>query len=141
MKSVHFLLKIFGVMMVFVAVMAPQARAQSSSNQNWIEKPVAVLQALDKVTARVSRIQIPVGKTYKFGQIAITIETCRVRPPTMTPESVAFLEINEYQNGQKAQQVFSGWMFASSPALSALEHPVYDVWVLSCAEGVTAEQE
>lgn len=125
----------FKVLILYFAVIASfgnrAAFAQNSAEQ-WDEKPVAVLQALDKVTARVSRLAVLVGETHRFGQIAITVETCRKRPPTMPPESVAFLEVDEYRPDQKPHRIFSGWMFASSPALSALEHPVYDVWVLDC---------
>lgn len=94
--------------------------------------PVAVLQGLDKVTARVERIEAPVGKTVRFGALEIAVHSCRKRPPEDPPETAAFLEIWEVKAGEAALSLFKGWMFASSPALSALEHPVYDVWVLDC---------
>ncbi|MBL6959332.1 MAG: DUF2155 domain-containing protein [Rhodospirillales bacterium] len=93
---------------------------------------VAVLQGLDKVTARVSTIEAPVGKQIRFGTLEIIARTCDKRPPEETPESASFLDIWEVQPGEAAVSVYRGWMFASSPALSALEHPVYDVWVLDC---------
>jgi len=92
----------------------------------------AVLQGLDKVTARVSTVSAPVGQTIRFGTLEIIARTCDKRPPEETPESAAFLDIWEVRPGEQAISVFRGWMFASSPALSALEHPVYDVWVLDC---------
>ena len=93
---------------------------------------VAVLQALDKVTARISTFDAPVDQAVKFGTLEIRARYCRKTPPEETPESVAFLEIDEVRRGEAATRRFSGWMFASSPAVSALEHPVYDVWVVDC---------
>jgi hypothetical protein len=94
---------------------------------------IAVLQGLDKVTARVSTIEAPVGRTVRFGALEIIARTCDKRPPEEPPESAAFLDIWEVRPGEAAISLFRGWMFASSPALSAMEHPVYDVWVLDCA--------
>ena len=92
----------------------------------------AILQGLDKVTARVSTVKAPLGDTVKFGALEIIVRTCDKRPPEETPESAAFLDVWEVRPGEPAVSIFRGWMFASSPALSALEHPVYDVWVLDC---------
>lgn len=93
---------------------------------------VAVLQALDKITARVSTIEAPVGDLVKFGTLEIIVRICDKRPPEEPPESAAFVDIWEVRRGEPTASLFRGWMFASSPALSALEHPVYDVWVLDC---------
>ncbi len=93
---------------------------------------IAVLQGMDKVTARVSTIEAPVGTVVKFGALEIIARNCDKRPPEETPESAAFLDIWEVHPGEAAVSLFRGWMFASSPALSAMEHPVYDVWVLDC---------
>jgi hypothetical protein len=102
---------------------------------------VAVLQGLDKVTARVSRIEVAVGETVTFGALEIAADACYKRPPEETPESAAFLRISETQPGEEPETVFSGWMFASSPALSALGHPVYDIWVIDCISADTAASE
>lgn len=99
---------------------------------------VAVLQGLDKVTARVSTIEAPVGDVVTFGNLEIIARHCDKRPPEETPESAAFLDIWEVREGEPAISVFRGWMFASSPALSAMEHPVYDVWVLDCKDAASA---
>ena len=93
---------------------------------------IAVLQGLDKVTARVSTFEAPVGDTVRFGTLEIIARTCDKRPPEEPPESAAFLDIWEVRPDEPAISVFRGWMFASSPALSAMEHPVYDVWVIDC---------
>ncbi|MCH7832430.1 MAG: DUF2155 domain-containing protein [Proteobacteria bacterium] len=87
---------------------------------------------MDKVTARVSTIEAPVGEVVKFGTLEIIARHCDKRPPEETPESASFLDIWEVRQGEAAVSLFRGWMYASSPALSALEHPVYDVWVLDC---------
>jgi len=92
----------------------------------------AVLRGLDKVTARVSTIEAPAGKTVHFGTLDILVRACSKRPPEETPETSAFLEVTERKPGAPPQRLFMGWMFASSPALSALEHPVYDLWVIDC---------
>ncbi|MDX1738104.1 MAG: DUF2155 domain-containing protein [Alphaproteobacteria bacterium] len=92
----------------------------------------AVLQGLDKVTARVSTFEVELDETVKFGALSITVKHCDRTPPEEPPESTAFLEVFEVKRGETAQAVFTGWMFASSPALSAMEHPVYDIWVLEC---------
>jgi hypothetical protein len=93
----------------------------------------ALLGGLDKTTARVTQFEAPIGKMVEFGTLRITVKDCRKNPPELEPESAAFMEINELYAGQpKPRNLFVGWMFASSPALSALEHPVYDVWVLDC---------
>jgi hypothetical protein len=98
-----------------------------------IAEPVALLQGLDKITARVSKFEAPVGTPVPFGTLLIRVRDCEKNPPEETPESAAFLEIDEVRPGEANLRVFSGWMFASSPALSALEHPVYDVNVLDCS--------
>lgn len=91
-----------------------------------------VMQGLDKVTARVSTFEAPLDTPVGFGALRITVRHCDRTPPEEPPESAAFLEVDEVKRGQEPAAVFTGWMFASSPALSAMEHPVYDVWVLEC---------
>ena len=114
----------------------------SSAFAETIAEPVALLQGLDKITARVSKIEVPVGTPVRFGTLSIRVRDCEKNPPEEEPESAAFLEIDEARPGEANLRVFSGWMFASSPALSALEHPVYDVNLLDCktASGSPAAQ-
>jgi len=92
----------------------------------------AVLKALDKVTARVSKITIKIGETANFGALTINLSACYFTLPEDPPESAAHLTIEEENPSEKSNYVFKGWMFSSSPALNPLEHPVYDVWVLRC---------
>lgn len=100
----------------------------------------AVLQGLDKTTARTSTFDAPVDQSVRFGRLVITVKACVKRPPEEPPQTAAFLIIDELRPGDEAvkKQVFSGWMFASSPAISALEDPVYDVTVLDCKTDTTA---
>lgn len=98
---------------------------------------VVVLRGLDKVTARTRDFEIVIGDTVQFGALSITAQYCRKRPPEETPETYAFLQINDRRTDGfgvdvEGEQVFSGWMFASRPAQNPLEHPVYDVWVVDC---------
>jgi hypothetical protein len=110
------------------------ARAQAPS----VEGSLAVLQTLDKVTGRVRSVEAPVGESVEFGPLTIRVRACRKRPPEDPPESAAFLEISERKSADTVNEIFKGWMFASSPAVSALEHPVYDVWVIDCRTARTS---
>jgi hypothetical protein len=96
-----------------------------------IDQPVAMLQALDKITARVRRLPIKVGQTVAFGTLSVQVDACRKAPPEDSPESAAFLKITDRKT-DPPRTVFSGWMFASSPALSGMDDPVYDIWVTDC---------
>jgi hypothetical protein len=109
---------------IFLFLLPQQAGAQSILRRSdpWLIMPIAILQGLDKITARVS---------------VLAVRACRKRPPTEPPESAAFLEISDQKPGEPPVALFSGWMFASSPALNALEHPVYDVWLLDCKSDET----
>ena len=104
----------------------------SQASATYIPTDTAVLRWLDKVTGRVNTLETRVGTTVRLGTLSINVQNCLTRPPEETPESSAFLQIWENKPGEDAVKVFSGWMFASSPALSAMDHPVYDVWVLDC---------
>ena len=100
----------------------------------WIEGEHARLQALDKITARISTLSAPIGKQISFGTLGVTVQRCAFHPPEEPPEDAAFLEVVDrgHDPSQAPKAVFSGWMFSSSPAVSALEHPVYDITLLSC---------
>jgi hypothetical protein len=110
-----------------------------------IPHQVAVLQGLDKVTARVSEFTAPLDQPVRFGALEVMARTCLTTPPTEPPESAAFLEVREVPPAADAtvppEEVFTGWMFASSPALSALEHPVYDIWVVGCDDEIASEAD
>lgn len=98
-----------------------------------VEGKGAILQGLDKVTARISTLEASVGQTVTFGSLSITVRRCQRSRPDQKLERAAFLEIDNTDPATKQKRrVFSGWMFMSNPAISALEHPVYDVWVKDC---------
>jgi hypothetical protein len=99
-----------------------------------IEAEVVVLQGLDKVTARTRTFEVRVGSVARFGTLEITAHHCWKAPPEQPPENKAFLEIVDIRPDRDPETVFTGWMFSSSPALNALEHPVYDVWVKTCRD-------
>lgn len=103
---------------------------EPATDQNNI--PMVVLAGLDKITTQLSTIEIKRDQMVRFGSLEITLRTCRKNPPEEPPESTAFLEIVDVGQDTVKTKIFSGWMFASSPALSSLEHPIYDVWVKDC---------
>lgn len=112
------------LLLVFVRSAAAQDSGERIS--------VVTLAALDKITTQLSTIEIRQGETVTFGTLRITLRYCRANPPEETPENAAFLEITDVGHNNQQKKVFTGWMFSSSPALSPLEHPVYDVWVRKC---------
>ncbi len=116
-------------------VSAPAGADQS----DMISEPIAMLQGLDKITARVSEITAPVGKPVMFGSLRIVVRDCEKSPPIERPEDAAFIQIDEVRPGEVNVRRFSGWMFAQSPALSSLEHPVYDVVLLDCKGASTSD--
>ena len=118
-----------------IIIIANQTIAvKNSVASNWIVAQSAELQLLDKITARISTTIVPVGGGAEFGTLELRVHYCAYRPPEETPENAAFIIIydNGYGDRKLQQALFSGWMFASSPAISGLEHPVYDVTLLSC---------
>lgn len=120
----------FSLLLGLLALLPATAQAAVPT----VEKPVAVLRALDKATARVDEIEVQRDRPYSFGSIVILVRSCRETPIEETPESAAFIEVGEIKPGQQETPVFKGWMFASSPALSAMEHPVYDLWLTGCKD-------
>ncbi|WP_339781470.1 DUF2155 domain-containing protein [uncultured Thalassospira sp.] len=111
------------------------AGGPDASALDYRKSEVAQLQGLDKITARISTFDVPVGQSVNFGSLTIKVDACYRTPPEERPESAGFLEITDHRSEDKTDvKVFDGWMFASTPGLSALEHPVYDVWVKECME-------
>jgi hypothetical protein len=110
------------------ALLAGAALAQA----DWQPRRTAELQALDKVTARTTRLSAPLEQAVRYGTLSILVRACRARPVDEVPDAAAFLEIRDSRAGADAPPAFRGWMFANNPAVSMLEHPVYDVRVLGC---------
>lgn len=99
------------------------------------------VRGLDKVTARTSLLEAPLGTIMRFGNLEIIARKCWQSAPEDQPEAAALLEIRELKPGEGPVPIFAGWMFASSPGLSSLEHPVYDITMLSCATRDFAKEQ
>ena len=113
------------------------AQNASSYTGVFLDTNKAVLQGLDKTTARVFTFELNINERGTFGTLIIKVRACRKRPPTEPPESAAYVEVLDKKIGEEPTDLFAGWMFASSPTLNSLEHPVYDVWVLKCSGSKT----
>lgn len=105
-----------------------------------IENPVAVFAALDKVTARISKLEVPLNQTVQFGSLKLTPRVCYSRPATEQPKTTSFVEVDERGLEGGETRVFTGWMFAESPGLNALEHPVFDIWLTECRGGAAPDR-
>lgn len=103
----------------------------AAQNQR-IENAVAVFSALDKVTATIEKLEIPIGETMQFAALKVTPRVCLSSPPTEQPKTTTFVQVDETQLDGSENRIFSGWMFAESPGLNAVEHPVFDVWLTGC---------
>lgn len=124
-----------GLLILMLCALPLAAQAQ----HHFEDYDTAVMQALDKPNARVQTFNVQVGHSATFGPLSVKIRSCKKTPPEETPEAVAFVEIDDPRIKEMVRQnLYRGWMFASSPALSALEHPIYDVWVLDCKNSKTA---
>lgn len=99
-----------------------------------IENPVAVFAGLDKITGRIISFDVYIGETVQFGALQVVPRVCYSRPPTETPQTTAFVEADEITLNNEVRRIFTGWMFASSPGLHAIEHAVYDVWLTDCKQ-------
>lgn len=114
------------VAMVAAPLFAGVARAEKISN------PVAEFTGLDKITGQIRTFDVLVDETVQFGALQLTARVCYSRPPTEPPQTTAFVEVDEVTLDRKIQRIFTGWMFADSPGLNAVDHPIYDVWLTNC---------
>ena len=108
--------------------------ASNETYASWIQFEGAQFSALDKITARIEKIELSLSDEEVLGSLTIILKSCQNRPPDYLPESAAYVEIYDKlnKNYEKGILIFSGWMFSSSPAISALEHPIYDLFLISC---------
>jgi len=97
-----------------------------------IENKVAVFDGIDKITGRIHTFDVYINETVQFGALQVTPKVCYSRPITETPKTTSFVEVDEITLDAKIRRIFTGWMFADSPGLNAIEHPVYDVWLKGC---------
>jgi len=97
-----------------------------------IANPVAVFAGLDKITGRITSFDVYLDETVQFGALQVTPRVCYNRPPTEEPQTDAFVEVDEIGLNRKVKRIFTGWMFAASPGLHAVDNAVYDVWLTDC---------
>jgi hypothetical protein len=100
-----------------------------------IANPTAVFEGLDKITGRTTTFDVAINETVQFGALQVTPRVCYSRPPTETPQTDSFVEVDEVTLEGKIRRIFTGWMYAASPGLHAIEHPIYDVWLTDCKGG------
>lgn len=115
-------------MLVLVALAAPACADK-------IKNPTAVFSGLDKITGRIIAFEAAVDETVQFGSLQLTARVCYSRPEYENPQTTTFIEVEEVSSDNQYKRLFSGWMFASSPGLNAIEHPVYDIWLNECKGG------
>lgn len=106
-----------------------------------IENSIAVFAALDKVTATIKKLEVPLGETRVYGALKVTPRACYSRPATEQPKTTSFVEVEETLLDGQQKRIFTGWMFAESPGLNALEHPVLDIWLTGCAAPIKAQAQ
>jgi hypothetical protein len=100
-----------------------------------ISNPIAVFNGLDKITGRIISFEVAINETVQFGALQITPRVCYSRPPTDAPQTDAFAQVDEIDELKQMKRIFSGWMFADSPGLHGVEHPIFDVWLTACKGG------
>ena len=100
-----------------------------------IKHPIAVFSGLDKITGRIISFEVATDETVQFGSLQITERACYTRPATEAPQTITFVEVDEVDTSNDFKRIFTGWMFAASPGLHGIEHPVYDIWLKDCKGG------
>ena len=105
-----------------------------------ITHPMAVFSGLDKITGRIISFEVATNETVQFGSLQITERACYTRPATEAPQTITFAEVDEIDAKKQYKRIFSGWMFASSPGLNGIEHPVYDIWLTDCKGGTEIQK-
>ncbi len=114
-------------------VAAPFAVAPASADK--IKHPTAIFAGLDKITGRIISFEVGIDETVQFGSLLVTPRVCYTRPPTEAPRTDVFVEVDEITEKKTSDRLFNGWMFAASPGLNGVEHPVYDIWLTDCKGG------
>lgn len=109
----------------------PETLTQTPEGER-ITNPTAVFSGLDKISGRIITFDVGINETVQFGALQVTPRACYTRPPTETQNTTTFVEVDEITLKAEIRRIFSGWMFASSPGLNAVEHPIYDVWLIDC---------
>lgn len=128
------LLRRGGVRLVWTAALIT-CLAASPALADKISNPIAVFNGLDKITGRIISFEVAVDETVQFGALQITPRVCYSRPPTDAPQTDAFAQVDEIDEQKQIKRIFSGWMFADSPGLHGVEHPIFDIWLTACKGG------
>ena len=110
------------------------ASASTASHAGRVANPIAVFNGLDKITGVTTTFEIAVGDQKRFGGLIVKPDVCYTRLVTEAPKTTSFVEVDELQSDNTRKRLFSGWMFAESPGLNAIEHPIYDVWLTGCRD-------
>ena len=116
------------------AIAASAAIGLSPASAERISNPVAEFTGVDKITGRIITFDVYIDETVQFGALQVTPRVCYSRPMTEEPKTDSFVEVDEITLDRKIRRIFTGWMFAESPGLNAVEHAVYDVWLKSCKQ-------
>ena len=106
----------------------------SSAYANEITTNSALMQSMDKVTGRVSKITVPVNSKISYGDFSLVLRACKKRPAEETPENFAFVDVTDKNIDKEEYNIFRGWMLSSTPGINAIEHPIYDIWLLECID-------
>jgi hypothetical protein len=109
--------------------------AGGEARADKIKNPTAIFAGLDKITGRILSFEASVDETVQFGALQLTPRVCFTRPPTEPQNTTAFIEVDEVTFSNEYRRIFGGWVYASSPGLHAIEHPIYDVWLTGCKGG------
>ena len=118
--------------MAAVVACAATLGAAGSAWADKIKHSTAVFAGLDKITGRIITFEVAIDETVQFGSLQITPRVCYSRPPTEAPQTDVFAEVDEVEEHNKYHRIFTGWMFADSPGMHGIEHPVYDIWLTGC---------
>lgn len=128
-------LKVSAVGLIAIwAIFVPLLSVQSQEEGTRIENAVAEFSGIDKITGRIIKFDVYIGETVQFGALQVTPRVCYSRPVTEAPKTTSFLEVDEITLDRKIRRIFTGWMFADSPGLNAVEHPIYDIWLNNCKQ-------
>ncbi len=119
------------ILVAFVMLYLPLA-VTSIAQAEKISNSVAVFSGIDKITGRIITFDVYIDETVQFGALQVTPKVCYSRPPSETPKTTSFIVVDEITLERKIRRLFTGWMFADSPGLNAVEHPIYDVWLVDC---------
>ncbi len=124
--------------LTFIAYIGASVMLTGTALAAPIANPVAVFSGLDKITGRIIAFDVQIDETVQFGALQVTPRVCNTRPPTEPAQTTGFVEVDEITLHNEIRRLFTGWMFAASPGLNAIEHPVYDVWLVDCKAEITA---